>query len=110
MSKLKTLTFILVFVHLVGCRSSQNGTVSNISEMVEKSIGSEYKSQERGKYMLYHSMAKPGEVRKKMLVLDQEKMEIIYGPEVVNADVSWYSDVEILLEEKRKILIKANYK
>lgn len=86
-----------LFISFLSCKGSKSVTTGqSLDEEITKHLGAEYERVDQGSLALcYTSPEYIGSERKTAIVIDTLTLEILYGPEKLNAIIQW-SDEAVL--------------
>ncbi|MFZ9044643.1 MAG: hypothetical protein ACO2ZZ_02180 [Cyclobacteriaceae bacterium] len=101
----KFLFLCLLFVF--GCKNSKQVTseIIDYSQTIIDNLGNSYEKVEReGLLLCYTADKKNSTSWRTVLVLDTTNGKLVYGPEKLNARVSWHSNRKLLIQESPEVI------
>lgn len=102
----KQITIVALIV-LVSCKGSQKPPIQDKSprDVIVEILGNKFEKIDRGDLSLCFTVDKQTLTnRKTVLVINNKTAAIIYGPEKLNAKVSWHSDRKLLVQETPEVI------
>lgn len=102
--------YLVLLILVFACKTSISTSDSiSLGDLAKKYVGENYSSNERGAYTLVASSPKfAGDSSLKFIVFETASGNIIYGPESLMGEVSWYADKELLVRETPEVIQDKN--
>ncbi|MDW3192496.1 MAG: hypothetical protein R8G66_09025 [Cytophagales bacterium] len=98
---------IIALIVLMSCKGSEKGQQQDINprDVIIEQLGNKFEKIDRGDLSLCFTVNKQTLTnRKTVLVINNKNAAIIYGPEKLNAKVSWHSDRKLLIQETPEVI------
>ena len=94
---------IIALIVLMSCKGSQKGQQQELNprDVIIEQLGNKFEKIDRGDLSLCYTTDTANRTSwKTVLVINNKSSEVIYGPERLNAEITWYTDRKLLIKEK----------
>lgn len=100
-------TLLITLIVLMSCKNSQQAPqeAPDVRDVIVEKLGSKFEKIDRGELSLCYTTDKKTLTNwRTVLVINTETSTILYGPEKLNAKVSWYADRKLLIKETPEVI------
>lgn len=100
---MKTVTYAFLCLFLVcSCKTSESNSKSSaiaVDKIAKENLGDSFERTDKGKFALCVTPSDNQRNWRTVVVINTETGELTYGPERMNADVSWHSETQLRIRE-----------